>query len=394
MKTIIPFFILVLSSGALAQISYVPPTKTLTQKGYQLGINAEYFKSSKMINKDGDEAEYEDGTGFSRLQSEIAGYYGLTHQLQLGGGVRVRQNSSTELKSGEEETDTSTGLQSTFVGLMYAFKPVGRLYYAIEGSVRYMPYSNEEITPPDTGKLVLGDDGVEYSGGLGVTYSSRSRNFLTLRAGVRQPGRDLSPEVYWQAEGALVWNHVALIAGVDGVTSMKQDPFEDNPEDRPVYNRGMSELYGSTNREWIAPYAGLNIAMGKNWRVEFRGSQVVSGRSTDLGTNFGVSLIRRIDDPKAAKRADSKFKEYDFEGTVTKVSPKKGFVLIDRGLADDVRKGMKIDFFEFDYVGGNVLLARGTVIQSKADTAIVKITQTFNAKRPIKEGVVVRGSFR
>jgi hypothetical protein len=180
---------------------------------------------------------------------------------------------------------------------------------------------------------------------------------------------------------------------VDGVSSMKNDPYEDDEVNRPIFETGSSGLYHSINREWIAPYAGVNFALGPSWRIEFRGSQVTSGKSTDLGTNFGVSLIRRVDD-KATDKADTKFKDYDFEASITKISPKKGFVVIDKGISEDVQKGMKIDFYEFDYVGGNILLAKGIVIQSKADTSIVKITHLYNTKKELKEGVVARGSFR
>ena len=391
MKTIIFFLILCVGLPAWAQISYVPPTRVLVQKGYQFGVSADYWNSTKRVDDERNKIDFQDGEKFTRLQSEVAGYYGLTNQLQVGGGALFRQNASTV----NDETDTATGLQSTFATLKYAFRPVDRLYYAIEGLVRYMPYSNEERTTTNTDpQLALGDQGVEYSGGIAVTYASRTNNFLSGRVGLRQPGSDLSSEIYWQVEGAVTWKKFALLAGVDGVSSMKNDPHEDNLAEKPQYNNGTTFLYNGLNREWIAPYAGANFTLGNNWRVELKGSQVVSGVSTDLGTSFGISLIRRVDDAKKGVKADAKFKEYDVEATISKVSPKQGFVVIDKGLADDVRKGMKIDFFEFDYVGGNILIARGSVIQTKADTAIVKIIQTYNSRRPLKEGVVARGSFR
>lgn len=385
----------ILLNHAWAQTSYVAPTKVLEKRGYQFGVSADYFSSTKKINQDGEEISFEDGEKFTRLQSEIKGSYGLTDQLQFGGGVRLRQNASTSVNaSGEEETGTSTGVQSTFVQLMYAFKPVDRLRYAIEGTFGYIPYSNSEIVGTKEEDLILGDEGPEYSGSFAMGYQSRTNNFLTGRIGLRQPGADLSSEIFWQVEAALTWKYVALVAGVDGVSSMKNDPFEDDPQNKPNYNRGVSELYNSTNREWIAPYAGVNFSLGKFWRVELRGSQVVSGRSTDLGTSFGISLIRRVDESKSAVRADSAFKQYHVEGSVTKVSPKKGYVVIDKGVADEVNKGMKFDFYEYDFVGGNILLARGIVIQVKGSTSVVKIIQTFNTKKIIKEGVAARGSYK
>lgn len=395
MKLILLPVLFLLSSELVAQTSYVAPTKILGKGAYQLSLSAEMFKSSKRIDEDGNDVKFEDGESFSRLQGEVGGLYGLTENLQIGGGARFRQNNSTffNTATSEEESESSTGIDSTFVSLMYAFKPVGRLQYTLEGMYRYTPYTNEESLPPETGSLILGDEGNEYSFGLGVTYSTLTNNFLTGRVGYRSPGKDLASEIYWLVEGALAWKYVALVAGIDGVTSMKNDPFEDTPEDRPIYNRGSTFLYHSQNREWIAPYAGLNVSLGEKWRVDLRGKQVVSGKSTDLGTAFGLTLVRRMDD-KAKKKVDQTFKEYDFEASVTKISPKQGFLIIDKGVVDDVQKGMKIDFFEFDYVGGNILIARGIVIQSKAETAIVKLTHRYNNKKPIKEGMVARGSFK
>lgn len=395
MKLIFISLLLAVSANGLAQTSYVAPTRILMKKGYQLGISGEYFKSSTRIDKDGDEQEFEDGDAFSRIQGEFAGYYGLTENLQIGGGARFRQNAATmtDTTSGEKETETSTGVESTFVNLIFAFKPVDRLSYVLDGTFRFKTYSNEESTGTTTGSMILGDEGNEYSIGFGVTYSSLRNNFLTARGGYRNPGSEISSELFWQVEGALAWKYVALVAGVDGITSMNNDPHEDNEAERPNYNTGTTFLYNGSNREMIAPYAGVNFALGNTWRVEFKGSQVISGKSTDLGSSFGASLIRRVED-KDTRKADKKFKQYDFEATVTKVSPKKGYLVIDKGIAEDVQKGMKIDFYEFDYVGGNILLASGVVLEARADSSVVKITHLYNTKRELKEGVIGRGSFR
>ena len=360
-----------------------------------MGVSGEYFTTSKRIDDEGNDVEFENGESFSRVEGSIQGLYGLTENLQIGGGIRFRQNSSTLLNTttGEEESESSSGVESTFANFTFAFKPINRMHYTLEGLFRFRPFTNDEGTTGNTGSLILGDDGNEYSAGLGVTYAHPGNNFLTGRVGYRNPGTDLSSEIYWQIEGALAWRYVALVAGVDGINSLGNSPYEGKPQERPLFNTGGTNLYNSINREMITPYAGLNFALGKNWRVELRGSQVVSGKSTDIGTAFGVSLIRRVED-KSQDRPDQRFKEYDFEAAVTKVSQKKKYVVIDKGLADDVAKGMKIDFYEFDYVGGNILLARGIVLKTKSDSSIVKITNLYNRKKELKEGVVARGSFK
>lgn len=395
MKLFLTVLAIFAGQSVLAQTNYVPPTRILEKKGYQIGILGEAFISSKSIDDDNEDVKFKNGEAFKRFQGEFSGLYGLTENLQIGGGLRYRQNSSTRLDASEEKlSETSTGVESTFVSLKYAFKPVDRLYYSLEGLFRYTPFTNDENQNSSDGTMILGDDGNEYSIGLGMTYAFKSNNFFSGRAGYRKPGQELSDEIYWQLEGALAWRYLALVAGIDGVNSMNNDPHGDESDaTRPSYYTGRTALYNSKNREWMAPYAGINVALGQSWRIEARASQVVSGRSTDLGTTFGISLIRRVEDKKTNK-IDTRFKDYDVEASISKISPKKGYVVIDKGLADDVQKGMRIDFFEFDYVGGNILLARGVVIQSKSSTAIVKITHRYNTKKELKEGTVARGNFR
>lgn len=389
---------LAITTEALAQQaspSYIPGTRILRAKGYQIGLYLDSFTTSKFVDEDGDRQELADGQSFNRIQTEVAGYYGANNDLQFGLGFRYRQNRATYDFLDEEEVATSNGLQSTFFNIMFAFDQVDQMQYTLEGTFRYTPYSNEEydlVTNNDLHDLILGDTGNEISAGLGMTYNGKNNNYFTVRGGYRMPGTDLSDEIYWQAEAASAWRYVALIAGVNGVSSLNSDPYENNPEDRPVYN-SQTGLYGSINREWIEPYAGINFALGTTWRIELKGSRVIRGASTDLGSTVGFNLIRRVD-KNADRIVDIKFKTYDLESSVTKVSPRKEYLVIDKGLADDFNKGMKIDFFEFDYIGGNILVASGIIVQIKSDSSIVKITQHYNMKKEIKAGLIGRSSLK
>jgi len=394
MKYFFAFF--VLGSGvALAQISYVPPTQTLHKRGYQYGLGADMFTTSQIYDESGKKNELDSGESFHRYQVDGSFQYGLVENLQIGFGARFRMNQSTfHDASGNEVNGVGSGLQSVATSGLYSFAPVGNLHYALEGIFRYTPYTNEVDTIRSSDSLILGDDGNEYSAGLGVSYNWPNKNYLSTRVGYRRPGKDLSGEVYWQLEGTLAWKYLALIAGVDGISSLKNDAYTDDPNSKPRNNTGATALYSGVNREWITPYAGLNIGLGESWRLELKGSQVVSGRSTDLGTSFGINLIRRVDKIDPRKGLDQQFKTYDIEATVTKVSAQKGFLVIDKGISDDVQKGIMFDFFEFDYVGGNVLVARGVVVQAKASSSIVKITSRYNTKKELKEGLVARGSLK
>jgi hypothetical protein len=377
------------SVSVLAQTTYVPATKLLLSKGYQIQVLGEYFDTSKIYDRSGNKTSLKSGEKFSFMQGEVGGFYGLTQNFQIGFGGRYRRNQSTYTDGTNTLQDiTKSGFESTFLSLKYGFKPVDKLHYALEGLFRYTPYTN--TTQDD---LILGDDGNDYSAGLAVTYASLSNNYLTVRSGYRKPGKSLSSEIYWQAEAALAWTYFAIIGGVDGTSSLKNDQYTDDPQNKPVLNTRTSALYNSINREWIKPYVGFNLALGADWRIEAKATQVVSGRSTDLGTGYSIMLARRVDGKKT-RNPDKQFKSYDVEAAVIKVSPKKNYLVIDKGLGSEVRKGMKFDFFEFDYMGGNILVATGSVISVKVDSSIVKITQTYNVKRELKEGLVARAALK
>ena len=384
-------FLLFSSSAVWSQTSYVPSTRLLRAKGYEIFAGGDYFQTSKTVPPELKKESLRKGESFQRTQFEVGGRYGLAPNFQLQVSGRFRQNQSVVVDPTTEEkfSSSSSGMQSIFTQFSFGFKPVKNMTYSLDAFYRYVPYSYTPITDLTTYRqndLILGDVGSEYGAGGNATMMIGNNNFLTGRAGWRMPGEYLSSEVYWQAEAASVWKTIALVAGVDGVNSLGG-----GDRDRPLYNTGRTSLYHGFEREWIAPYLGLNFALGDTWRVELRGSQVVSGKSTDLGTGFGVQLIRRVEASRK-KLLDNRFKSYDVEVTISKVSPKQGYVVIDKGMTSDIEKGMIFDFFEFDYMGGNVLVAQGVVIQTKSETAIVKITHHY--KKEIKTGLVGRSQLK
>jgi len=380
-------FFLFFASLSIAQTPYISPAKVLLKKGVEYRLYGDYFQTSKLVDKDGKSTSLSDGSSFQRAQYEASLSYGLTNQLQLLGGMRYRQNQS--------ETSTTTlkgnGLESTFIQLKYGFKKIENIRYAIEGFYRYHTFSNEELSASPK-NMIIGDDGNEYSFGLVGGYESKSGNYLSMRGGYRKPGQELSPEIYWQAEGALSWTKLALVGGVEGVSSLNQDPYKSDLSQKPQFSTGVTNLYNSYHRSFVTPYLGVNYAFTKNWRLEGRAFQTVAGRSTDLGQGFSLSVARRTESFNETKKIDTRFKDYDIEANVTKVSPKKNFVILDKGIADDIEKGMKFDLYEFDYLGGNVLTARGVIIQVKSDTSVLKITQRFNSENDLKEGLIARAA--
>lgn len=383
-----------LSFDALSQVPYVAPARLLRDSGNEISGDLRMWNSTSRIDENGESQSYVDGEGFSYIDSSISGHYGATKELQLGFRANFRQNQALveePAASGNIETITSTGLQGINFELKYMLEPVGRLNYALKAFYQYHPFSNSTQNPTDrTAGFVLGDDGGGYGGGFILSYIHPSQNFLSLSAGYRRPGSEISPEIYWRFEGAMAWKWIALIAGIDGVTSLNQDPYTDDVTSKPDLNTGGSFIYNSINRQYSAPYVGANIALGTQWRVESRFQTFMAQRSFDSGTLVSLSLVRRIESD-VRKVADNTFKEYELEASVSKVSPKKQFVILDKGLSHNVQKGQRFDLFHYDYVGGNLLLARGVIIQVNSSQSVLKLTTRFSNKHEIKEGTVARG---
>lgn len=395
MKYFFPFFFLVAGSSFAAP-AYVPFTRLLNAEGYEVYLGGDYFKTERTVDEKANSSKLESGEKFNRTQGFAGVRYGLAKSFQIGIGGLYRSHSSTDIRNinGTDETfnASSSGLQSITTDLRLGLESTGAMTYSLEAFFRYVPNSYSDIK--DTANfnyendLVLGDVGPGFGAGVATTYQTLNNNFFSLRGGWRRPGTYLSPELYWQAEAGLAWSGFALLAGVDGVSSLKN-----GQTDRPVYNTGSSRLYHGENREWLQPYLGLNLSLGSNWRAELKAAQTLSGRSTDLGQTFGIQLVRRVEKDTTLSR-DQRFKAYDVEASVSKVSPKQGYVVIDKGLSDDINTGLRIDLFDFDYVGGNDLVASGVVVKVQSDSAIVKVTKIYNKKIPMKTGLVARAKLR
>ena len=148
-------------------------------------------------------------------------------------------------------------------------------------------------------------------------------------------------------------------------------------------------MYNSINRTIISPRVQVGWAIG-SWRVDLYGSQVVAGKSTDKGTRLGIQLVK-MSAPKKNPNSKTKesFKEYSIEATVLKVSPKGRFVQIEQGVSQDIEKGMRFDFYETDFFGGNELIATGIVYETSLNRSIVKIVKKY-AKKTIHKGFTAR----
>lgn len=391
LKTLSSFIILFALADVDAKTSYVSKTQTLTDSGSELFFGMDYFQPSIHSNHEGTLVQFDEGESYQRADFNLLGHYAFSDHFQASVGLRLRYIVSTELIDNEDTLFTKSGVESTYVGFKYSFPMEDGIQYSFEANYRAATYTNDEFdsATEDRSTIVLGDGGTDVSLGLGVSFYSKSQNFLSSRFLYRNPASTLSSEIFSEIEGAIVWPSTALIMGIENVYSLNQDPYTSDTENKPEISNGSTSQFNSINRSWTAPYAGIHFSLGSKWRVEFKALAKMYGVSTDLGNIYTINLARRVSNSKSFQSKNSAFKEYRYEGSVQKITKKRSAVVVDMGLQDGLKKGDKVDFYHFDYIGGNQLIASGYAIKVSLRKSIVKITKRFSKLR-VEEGTVAR----
>lgn len=384
-------FLFVLTSNfAQAKMSYVSKTQTLTDGGTELLFQSQYFQPTLHSNPDGTSIQFEEGETYQSADFNFLGSYGFSDRFQATIGVRFRYIAQTQVIDDEETLFTKSGLESTMLGFKYSFPMDGGMQYAVEASYRSATYTNDPYTPGDDRTTVaLGDAGKDVSLGMGFSYYTKSQNFFSGRFLYRNPAETLSSEVYSEVEAAIVWPAFTFVLGVENIYSLNQDPYATDQTNKPDIDTGDSEEYNSINRSWTAPYVGMHLALGQMWRIEFQAKSKIYGVSTDLGNLYTLSLVRRNAKKENFKTLDAAFKEYKNEGSVLKITKNRSAVVVSLGIKDDVKKGTKVDFYHYDYIGGNQLIASGYAVKVSLSKSIVKITKRYSKLR-VQEGTVAR----
>lgn len=368
---------------------YRPSAFTLPLKAKEIDLAASFLTTKSLYDFEGTEVELTEDESFSRQDFDLGFGYGFTPAIELRAGGRYRSQTSETLT----ESRTASGLESIVIGLKYGLPPKSSWKFAVEGSLRYSLYTPEEYTqasefPAD--EMELGDGGTEVTVKALASYHLSGNWYLSGGAGYRQPGNSLSGEIIYDTEVAYSGESWLLTAGLAGIKSMNGSEFSEDPTARPVQNTGITGLYNSVDRELMKAQGSIGYAWNQNWLLRLGGETALSGRSTDnyqallLGVTWNSSGVSR------EEQKISSFKEYHVEATVIKVSPRGAFVKIDKGLSQDIEKGMRFDIYKSDYFGGNELFATGVVYEAGADTAIIKLTKKFK-QNPVLKGFVARG---
>ncbi len=382
-------FIGALQAQEESSLLYRPSAAHVGWKAYEINLNAEMWKTTSRVDSLGVEQPFVDSEDFGRFQGGLDLSYGIGKQLEVRLGFNYRQNNSIN-SSGESLS--AAGLESIWGGAKYTIiTPSSPWIFALDLQYRQTVFTTQQYIPGTvpTDELVLGDDGKEFTVGLHLARKfSKTGNFSSFVA-FNMPPNDLSQEVIYDASFAWAWTKWAWIMGVEGIYSLGTDDFGSAAETKPQIASGSSYLYNSINREKMMPYLQINKAFS-TWKLGLKGGVVVGGQSTDLGYETGFTITWSSKGVSKDERVITKFKEYEIEGTVLKVSPRGKFIKIDQGLAQDVEKGMRFDIFKTDFFGGNVLVATGVVYEVNSDSSIVKLIKRFNEIK-IEKGFSARG---
>lgn len=376
---------------ALASQSYISKTQTLADNGSEILLGMDYFQPTLHSNEDGTVIQFDEGEAYQSADFNLLGRYGFTDRFEAEIGLRFRYILARELIEDEDTLFTKSGFESSSIGFKYSFLVEDGMQYSIEANYRAASYANDLFDKATAARetVAFGEGGTDVSLGLGLTFITKSQNFFSTKFLYRNPAEHLSSEIYSEIEGAIVWPGVTLILGLENVYSLGQDAYSTDPENKPDIDNGASQQFNSVNRSWTAPYAGVNFALGQKWRVEFKAQSKTYGISTDLGNLYSVNFIRRSESSSSFSNKNSAFKEYRYEGTVQKITKKRSAVVVDIGLKDGIKKGAKVDFYHFDYIGGNQLIATGFTVKVGLRKSVVKITKRFSKLR-VQDGTVAR----
>lgn len=378
--------IFLLSTSVNASNFFPTGAELLNDHAHLIQLNSSYFQTNGYFDDQGVATSLPAGNSFSMINTDFKIIYGISKKLEASVMARLRNVSSVYGVNALKKT----GAESAGIVFKYSFPVLNKVKTAVGFKYRQTLYTTTKYDPPQIAPqtdLVLGDDGSEYMIDFySTTLMSPSMKFVCNLSYVSPPN-NLSSEIQYKLEGQYQFTDLSLLGGIDGVWSRKNDPYTSIT--KPQISVGATHLFNSINREFIAPYIGMNYAF-KNFGVGLLAQTVMKGTSTDGGNLIAINLSTGTEGVTSESVKVDTFKEYHIDGSVLKVSPRGTFIKIDQGLSSDVEKGMNFDIYQTDYFGGNLLIASGIIVEVGADTSTIKLVKKFKDVE-IKPGFAARG---
>jgi hypothetical protein len=397
MKFKLVFWILFLSAKNVLAFTYVgkvlgpyrPSTTTVGERSYEINAVVKQWNTSNYFDRDGQREAFEPGQSFVETDTDLSIDYGLKRRFDVFGQLKARHINSTT-----DELDASRfGVESIRGGARFGFPQQSHFNIAISGFYSYPLYSNpkyETFTEIPDNEISLGDGEAYINAGIHLSVRPTRRLFFVANAALNTYDGDQSQETVFLGEISWVKNLWAFRLGLEGLYSMNSDAYSNDLDNKPITGQQSTSRYNSINRSYQLPYIAVNRFLTKNASLTFRYGKTISGVSTDNGNEISLGFVYNAQRAKSDSDIKfGKFKQYDLEATVTKVSPRMRYIKIDRGITDDIEKGALFDVYSTDSIGENILIASGVVFQSKANFSIVKVIKVYRTTR-IKRGFTVR----
>ena len=389
MKLTLLLCMVLFSSLSFSKTSFVSKSESLNKKQHKFTLNNAFWLTFTRWDRNGVEKQLVDPDFYAQYDFGIYAGYGIEDGLEILYGANIRGNFSSFEFGNEDESVFGVGLESGHLGLKYLMGLSRHWQFSIRGLYFY-PFHKAKPATATKSELTIGDGERVYTLGASLGYTSDSNNKLNVSAMFRSPGSSLSNEIVFDIEGALVWKSFALSSGVEYNWSLENDPYTNDPAGKPSLDQGATNMFNSINRYWLKPYAGIHFATSKEWRIELKGEYVLAGRSTDGGVRTIVNFAKRAGGVNKLEEKRLKFKSYEVDAVVKKMSSKGKYAVVNKGAIAGVRQGMRFDFYYFDFLGGNKLIGSGKAVKVGSSKSIVEVI-TRVSKRRIKKGTVARG---
>lgn len=367
---------------------YIPKAQVMGEEAFGFEVEGRHFETTGYYDYYQKFIGLNSNQSYSQTDTSALLRYGFNGLFEINGGGRTRQVHSRNTLQDQSRFD----FESFHFGAKYSFpRQSKRTVWTLYGDVNFTTFNHPTYEDGNIDQPIsLGDKGTTYEAGLAFSWSPNGSWYFGLEAGFRQPQGRQSQELPYSGEIAYRWSGAALVIGMEGIYSLENGLYSGSPLDKPPVDLASTNLYNAVDREWMKPFGKLQIRLASQWVLGMTYKRVVYGRDTDQGNEYLLRLSFWTEGKNRDRAKVSSFKEYDVEASVIKISPRGSFIKIDKGVSDDIEKGMKFDIYEFDYLGGNVLVAEGRAYEVSAETTIIKINKRYR-RIPVKIGFVARG---
>lgn len=394
MKKFLLFFVCgslaLITTDSYAALRYRSGTELLTENSEAVDFQFQNFKKNLSYDEEGAELALGPEDSFTTTDLSLKYSRGLFLNFETSAFLKYRSVKS-ELNN---YSATNSGLESIGLEAKYLFLNRKSFRNAFAIHVKKTPYTNTLYTlsdMPPLDKISLGDDGLQYGVDYLATYYDQYLKY-DFKIGYNKPSASLSSEIIYNAELVHHFSRASILAGIGGITSLKNDQYTETPVLKPIISSGNDRLFNSINREKKYLYAGLNYGFD-NIIAGVKVESIFSGKSTDKGNtiSFNIRLENNVIAPlpKSTFSRTGAIQEYFADGFIEKLSTSKNMFKMNIGLNKNVKLNDNVDIYNVDDYTSGQPICTGVVASIGQDWSIVKVIKRYK-KLPIEVGHLVR----